>query len=434
MNSAVRATGGTCSRNAADRRAPQAPRRRPDGRFDDCGRIRRDTDDRPEREARPSSSRSCQADADGVSAARDRPSPPGTGPRDTGGRPERSGRRCPNATGPAGARRRPRYVPGGCSVTGVSPGGTGGPSGRGVGPGWVGRSCGAAGGRSVERGRWRGVGLPFGPGGVSPVAWLVVRPRWGLAEAPGGAPTRCRRGRSGARARTGGWWVGRGGRSGRGAGRRVGGDGRAGDAVSPKGRRQVRARTRCRRGAAGRGRVGELGRGYGVGGFPGGSAQVREPGWGGVRSRWSASARGRPVRREASSRTVRGRRSSHVHRVTCTSGPARRVAGHARLPAVAAHAVPAGPWRARRVVGRAARPSVAGGSVGGGVVGRGGMEARRASVLMHPPFPRTGAGPRSPCGAGRGRPGHAYPRGRAAIRARTSARGGSPCVKRHSTG
>ncbi|ELP70379.1 hypothetical protein STRTUCAR8_02341 [Streptomyces turgidiscabies Car8] len=39
-------------------------------------------------------------------------------------------------------------------------------------------------------------------------------------------------------------------------------------------------------------------------------------------------------------------------------------------------------------------PSVTGGSVGGGgVAGRGGMEARRASVLMHPPFPRTGAGP-----------------------------------------
>lgn len=71
-------------------------------------------------------------------------------------------------------------------------------------------------------------------------------------------------------------------------------------------------------------------------------------------------------------------------------------------------------------------PSVTGGSGGGGgVAGRGGMEARRASVLMHPPFPRTGAGRRSPCGAERGRPGHAYPRGRAAIRARTSARGGS---------
>lgn len=35
--------------------------------------------------------------------------------------------------------------------------------------------------------------------------------------------------------------------------------------------------------------------------------------------------------------------------------------------------------------------SVTGGSAGGGgVVGRGGMEARRASVLMHPPFRRTG--------------------------------------------
>jgi len=65
-------------------------------------------------------------------------------------------------------------------------------------------------------------------------------------------------------------------------------------------------------------------------------------------------------------------------------------------------------------------------SVFGGVDGCGGMEARRASVLMPPPvssYRRQGR--RSPCGAGRGRPGHAYPRGRAAIRARTSARGGS---------
>lgn len=60
---------------------------------------------------------------------------------------------------------------------------------------------------------------------------------------------------------------------------------------------------------------------------------------------------------------------------------------------------------------------VSGGGVeAGDVVGRGGREARRASVLMDPPFPRTRAGgpPRSSAGpfhlCGREpRHGHAYP-------------------------
>lgn len=66
----------------------------------------------------------------------------------------------------------------------------------------------------------------------------------------------------------------------------------------------------------------------------------------------------------------------------------------------------------------------AGGWAGlGGVVGRGGTEARRASVLMHPPFPhvravRSCAGPRRSRRQGRRPSGHAYPHGRAGIPAR----------------
>lgn len=78
----------------------------------------------------------------------------------------------------------------------------------------------------------------------------------------------------------------------------------------------------------------------------------------------------------------------------------------------------------------------AGGWAGlGGVVGRGGIEARRASVLMHPPFPhvravRSCAGPRRSRRPGRRPSGHAYPHGRAGIPARRRRGAYSPaCVR-----
>lgn len=78
----------------------------------------------------------------------------------------------------------------------------------------------------------------------------------------------------------------------------------------------------------------------------------------------------------------------------------------------------------------------AGGWAGlGGVVGRGGIEARRASVLMHPPFPhvravRSCAGPRRSRRQGRRPSGHAYPHGRAGIPARRRRGAYSPaCVR-----
>jgi hypothetical protein len=178
-----------------------------------------------------------------------------------------------------------------------------------------------SGGRSAVRG-----------GGRLAVAWLVVRSRWGLAEAPGGL-------------RLG---VGEGGRA----------PGREGWLVG-RARRQVGPGAWGGRGAADRGRVGEPGRGgrgYGVGGFLGGSAQVREPGWGsvrrGVRRRCGG---GRCAGRRRAGRRGAAGRTTCTWRTGCTSGPACRVAGHARRPVVAAHAVPAGPWRARRVLGCAAR-------------------------------------------------------------------------------
>lgn len=75
----------------------------------------------------------------------------------------------------------------------------------------------------------------------------------------------------------------------------------------------------------------------------------------------------------------------------------------------------------------------AGGWAGlGGVAGRGGIEARRASVLMHPPFPhvravRSCAGPRRSRRQQRRPSGHAYPHGRAGIPARR--RRGQPALR-----
>ncbi|MDQ0759362.1 hypothetical protein QFZ32_007449 [Streptomyces canus] len=88
--------------------------------------------------------------------------------------------------------------------------------------------------------------------------------------------------------------------------------------------------------------------------------------------------------------------------------------------------------------GSAPGPSspTAGGWAGlGGVVGRGGIEARRASVLMHPPFPhvravRSCAGPRRSRRQRRRPSGHAYPHGRAGIPARRRRGADSPaCVR-----
>lgn len=285
------------------------------------------------------------------------------------------------------------------------PGGARGWSGVG------GAAFGAAGGMPVGRVWWAGVGLPFGPEGVSPV-------RGGLSGRGGalrrrlvvsGSVSARAAGRQGA---TGGWCVGRGGRSGRGRGaaevRPAGGasvsravEGGGGGAMGSVASREEARRCGNRGGAAS---VAVFDVGEGAAGAPGGvepdvTGPPVVPGVLGVRPDLLAAS---PV------------------------GPdSRRSLSTPFLPA------PGAPGASSAVP---PVPSEAGGSVGGGVAGRGGMEVRRASVLMHPPFPRTGAGPRSPCGAGRGRPGHAYPRGRAAIRARTSARGGFPCVKRHSTG
>jgi hypothetical protein len=80
-------------------------------------------------------------------------------------------------------------------------------------------------------------------------------------------------------------------------------------------------------------------------------------------------------------------------------------------------------------------PAVGGWAGLGGVVGRGGIEARRASVLMHPPFPhvravRSCAGPRRSRRQGRRPSGHAYPHGRAGIPARRRRGAYSPaCVR-----
>jgi hypothetical protein len=71
----------------------------------------------------------------------------------------------------------------------------------------------------------------------------------------------------------------------------------------------------------------------------------------------------------------------------------------------------------------------------GGCAGRGGIEARRASVLMHPPFPQVRAvlscaGPRRSRRCGRRPSGHAYPHGRAGIPARRRRGANSPaCVR-----
>lgn len=80
-------------------------------------------------------------------------------------------------------------------------------------------------------------------------------------------------------------------------------------------------------------------------------------------------------------------------------------------------------------------PTVGGWAGLGGVDGRGGMEARRASVLMRPPFPhvravRSCAGPRRSRRCGRQPSGHAYPHGRAGIPARRRRGASSPaCVR-----
>ena len=113
-----------------------------------------------------------------------------------------------------------------------------------------------------------------------------------------------------------------------------------------------------------------------------------------------------------------------------------------RFAAVAPDVVP----HAVVVVSRGCSSPVAGGRLGrggtagrGGTSGRGGIEPRRASVLMHPPFP-CAPGRRSRtravvCVPGRPgadavvRSGHAYPHGRTGIPARLPGRSRPPCVR-----
>jgi hypothetical protein len=82
-----------------------------------------------------------------------------------------------------------------------------------------------------------------------------------------------------------------------------------------------------------------------------------------------------------------------------------------------------------------ASPTVGGWAGLGGVVGRGGTAARRASVLMPPPFPhvravRSCAGPRRSRRCGRRPSGHTYPHGRSGIPARRRRGANSPaCVR-----
>lgn len=121
----------------------------------------------------------------------------------------------------------------------------------------------------------------------------------------------------------------------------------------------------------------------------------------------------------------------------CAPGP-RRLRSPNACQSVSSLIRPPGSTASRRPDSSEPGPSspAAGGWAGlGGVVGRGGTEARRASVLMHPPFPhvravRSCAGPRRSRRPRRRPSGHAYPHGRAGIPARRRRGANSPaCVR-----
>ncbi|GAQ71599.1 hypothetical protein T45_03342 [Streptomyces turgidiscabies] len=230
---------------------------------------------------------------------------------------------------------------------------------------------GVVGGMSEERVCGPAVGLRVGAGGASVGRGGGMRRRLVVSGSVWARPA----GRQGA---TGGWWAGSGGRSGRGrgvvgppatggaSGRRAE-EGGGGGAMGPSASRDGARRCGNRGGAAS---FEALGVRAGAAGAPGGvEAGVTEP---------DALPDAPGVRPDmlAASPVARGPRPA----LSAPFSPAPGAPCATRVSPAVPSVAPV--------------PSVTGGSVGGGgVAGRGGMEARRASVLMHPPFPRTGAGP-----------------------------------------
>lgn len=285
-------------------------------------------------------------------------------------------------------------------------------------------------GAVVERDCWPMPGLLFELGGVSPC-------RGG---AGGGGNLRRRLvvsdsvsvGTVGRQGATGGWWVGRGGRSGQGrggvgarptggaSGNRAeggGGGGAMGSVPSWEGARRCGKR-------GGPANLAGFGVGAGAAGAPGGV----EPD--------DIGSEAVPGVRVPSSRPVRGSGEGGGAQGAPGVGPDVLAASPVAAPLWAIPAVPDVPATPRVSSAVSPVPSVTGGSVGdGGVAGRGGMEARRASVLMHPPFPsyRRGAGgvraARDAAVPGTYTRAGVHPSGRVPPRAVAP-----PRVKRHSTG